>query len=87
MSDATVHVLKNESVGAMAAKGQFKAWKMFASNVSLSYGELLESILEFPSDAELPRPLDEAAKSLKDGAGVCYSLQIVLVSGSLSSPE
>lgn len=67
LSDAIVHVLKNESVGAMAVNGQSQAWNMFASNVSLSYGELLESILEFPSEAELPRSLDEVAKSLKEG--------------------
>ena len=67
LSDAIVHVLKNESVAAVAANGRSKAWKMFASNVILGYGELLESILEFPSEAELPRPLDEAAKSLKEG--------------------
>lgn len=72
LSDAIVYVLKDESVGAMAVNGQSKAWNMFASNVSLSYGELLESILEFPSEAELPRSLDEVAKSLK--GGWCWDL-------------
>jgi hypothetical protein len=65
LSNAIVHVLKDESVGAMAMNGQSKARNMFASNVSLSYGEILESILEFPLESELPRPLDEVAKSLK----------------------
>jgi hypothetical protein len=67
LSDAIVLVLKDESEGMVAVNGQSKAWNMFASNVSLSFGELLESILEFPSDADLPRPLDEAAKRLKGG--------------------
>ena len=69
LSDAIVRVLKDESEGVVAVSGQFKAWNMFASNVILSYGELLESILEFPLEADLPQPLDEAAKSLKGGWG------------------
>jgi hypothetical protein len=52
LSDAIVLVLKDESEGMVAVNGQSKAWNMFASNVSLSFGELLESILEFPSDAD-----------------------------------
>lgn len=65
LSEAIVRVLKDKSVDAIASNGQSKARNMFASNLSLSYGELLESILEFPVEAELPRPLDEAVKRLK----------------------
>lgn len=67
LSNAILRVLKDESEGVVAVNGQSKAWNMFSSNVSLSYGELLESILEFPLEADLPRPLDEAKKKLKKG--------------------
>jgi len=65
LSEVIVRVLKDKSVAAIASNGQSKARNMLASNVSLSYGELLESILEFPAEAELPRPLDETVKNLK----------------------
>jgi len=65
LSEAIVRVLKDESKGAIAVSGQSKARNMFASNVSLRFGELLESILEFPSETALPRPLDEAVKRLE----------------------
>lgn len=68
LSDAIVRVLKDKSMSsAMAISGQSQARNMFASNVSLSFGELLESILEFPLEAELPRPLDEAVKRVRGG--------------------
>lgn len=65
LSEAIVRVLKDKSGGAVASSGQYKARNMFALNASLSYGELLESILQFPVEAELPRPIDEAVKRLK----------------------
>lgn len=68
LSDAIVRVLKVESTGsAMAVSGQFKARNMFTSSVSLRFGEILESVVEFPVEAELPRPLDEAMKKLRPG--------------------
>lgn len=65
LSEAIVRVLTDKSVDAIASNGQYMAQNMLASNVSLSYGELLESILEFPVEAELPRTSDEAVKGLK----------------------
>ncbi|XP_073396654.1 uncharacterized protein [Physcomitrium patens] len=68
LSEAMVRVLRNKAeAGALALSGQMKAQNMCALNVSLSYGELLESVLEFPVEAELPRRLDESEKSLKEG--------------------
>lgn len=65
LSEDILRASKDQSVGVIASNGQFKARNMFASMVSLSYGELLESILEFPVEAALPRPLDEAVKGLR----------------------
>ncbi|XP_024359045.1 uncharacterized protein [Physcomitrium patens] len=68
LSEAMIRVLGDNTLAvAIALTGQWKARNMHASNVSLGYGELLESILEFPAEAALPRRLDEAEKSLKGG--------------------
>lgn len=72
LSEAIVKIRRHPGSSAIALAGKSKVRDAFAINVTLSYGELLESILEFPAEAELPRPLTEAANLLK--SGWCWDL-------------
>ena len=67
LSEAIVNALQNPKTPIMASAGELNARDLLASNVTMSFGELLESILEFPSESDLPRPVAASASRIQQG--------------------
>ena len=65
LSEAIVKALQNPKTSIMASAGELNARDLLALNVTMSFGELLESILEFPSESDLPRPVATSASRLQ----------------------
>jgi hypothetical protein len=71
LSEAIIRVkLSPDTV--MASAGQSSAKNLLATNVNLGYGALLESILEFPAEVELPKSPSEVVELLN--RGWCWDL-------------
>lgn len=67
LSEAIVNALQNPKTSIMASAGELNARNLLASNVTMSFGELLESILEFPPESDLPRPVAASASRIQQG--------------------
>jgi hypothetical protein len=72
LSEAIIRVKLSPDTSVMASAGQSSAKNLLATNVNLGYGALLESILEFPAEVELPQSPSEVVELLN--RGWCWDL-------------